>query len=309
MFLVKVAGEWANVTISRFFALRPMLLYITWWTLEIEAMKRKTFTPKVSENVTQRSVRKRNLAEQYKPLATLVAFVNVARACGLQPEVLEVNGAPFVAPVEGHIIEKGRRLFRAAAKQFTWPTRGRFFFPGFPDKAFHEPDKPEKTASSFLADREFLEFFVNLAVQVDACLRRVSEASVASEAGESLFKMPLSIEGRLFRISKGQLLVGLFDDPVNLLLMPALINARRSIDLRRLKVCPICDRLFVAGRLDAIACSAHCLSVERQRRYRDPKKGTAYRRRLEAIRKGRDEVLKKIARKLSLQPAPPTGGQ
>jgi hypothetical protein len=56
-----------------------------------------------------------------------------------------------------------------------------------------------------------------------------------------------------------------------------LIGQRDYIDLSLLRICPICDRLFIAGRRDAMACSPNCASRERQRRYRDPAKQKAYR--------------------------------
>lgn len=152
------------------------------------------------------------------------------------------------------------------------------------------------------------EELVGMVAMADACLRYL----VGQTSTAGIIRMPeLGGDSLICEISSDHRLsymrFSIFED----LLAPALVSPpgkRHYVDLSKLKVCPICDRLFVAGRSDAMACSTRCLSVERVRRHRDPEKQKEYRRQLEATRKGRDEVRKKIARKLSLQPASPPGG-
>ena len=269
-------------------------------------MAREKSKQKASENVTQRSVRKRNLAAQYKPLATLVAFANLAHQFNLKVEILPDSRDPL-----GRITTIGERdrapiqkqLWEAAAKRFNWSSpEAPCYLPDFPDVSFGDEGE----------DFDYLDYLITLITTVNTCLRYLVERcqEARTERFFMLPSMPFAV-GTLYAFTGDNRLSVMRRNAFERLFTTALESDKKRdyINVSKLMVCPICDRLFVAGRRDAFACSPPCLSVERERRYRDPKKGTAYRGRLKAIRKGRDEVRKRIARKLSLQPAPPTGGQ
>jgi hypothetical protein len=60
------------------------------------------------------------------------------------------------------------------------------------------------------------------------------------------------------------------------LIVHHLLPALDGIDAHRLRICPVCDRLFVARRRDQLGCDAKCGNAEYMRRYRSPEKQRQY---------------------------------
>lgn len=160
------------------------------------------------------------------------------------------------------------------------------------------------------------ELLFDTATVLDGYLRFI--AKKVSEP-EELFRLSVPSEERLFSISGGRLVVKHLDI-VEDLLLPALITGpkrkivsrssrggkldldqRRYIDLSRLKVCARakCERLFVARRIGAKACSPRCGSAVRQTRYREEHYREHLKEKHERQRAAQERVLKMAIRRLS----------
>ena len=304
-----------------FFTLLVMTVYSTHWTWRSPVTRRKISEQKSAVSVTQKRTPKahRKIPAQYDKLRTLVDLANLALLFEVKakilkdpksgeliavptPEKLKIlkdpkSGELIAVPTPEKVIKRvGRRMWKAAAEQFGWPTHGRICIPGFPEMSLHEPAEPgehEEPAGFFEAEQEHL---VDTVVSLDACLRLLVDKINAAHVG--FFSMP-SLRGLheplysifhepLYSISSDHRL-SIIDFSLHDLLAAALVSPpdtrlRDCIKLSRLKVCPICDKLYVAFRDDASACSPHCGSLERQRRYRSPEKQREYRRQLKMAR-------------------------
>ncbi len=249
-------------------------------------------SPSLAVNITQQQRKfggSRKIPSQYDRLRTLVGLANLAylaRKQGLGTEILEplwplrdVVAKPKLHPVEiamERAIAIGRRMQRAAAGQ-CWPTK--------------------TPASSFeISFNDPLTMF-SCVTLADASLRYLVRKS--GERTPLPLRLPselLANEAR-FTISSDYRLKIERSDFLGHLLVPALVSPpntrpRDCIRLSRLKVCPVCDKLFVAFRDDARSCSEACGSIERQRRYREGQKN--YRRKLRAT-KARQAAARKRA--------------
>jgi hypothetical protein len=133
-----------------------------------------------------------------------------------------------------------------------------------------------------------------LAPWLEDALRRLATARIAASGEITLAKVSLA------GVPPVELLVGrdgLISRTMNFFhdqFLPAL----QGCDVRRIKVCPICNRLFVALRHDQPACSRKCANARRAREFR--KRSKAYEaNRLENQRRAaaREELKKQAASK------------
>jgi hypothetical protein len=119
------------------------------------------------------------------------------------------------------------------------------------------------------------------ALAVDECLRFV--ANKAAEKAPLPFTLPLSafVAPRIQIMPDGQSRIA--RDLLHDAILPALaVEVSRDSrqphgpDVRRLKICTVCDRLFVAKRHDQTSCSGQCANTHRQRRFRNRDKRREY---------------------------------
>lgn len=72
-----------------------------------------------------------------------------------------------------------------------------------------------------------------------------------------------------------------------------LLPALQDLDKQRLKICPICDKLFVALRTDQPTCSAACGNTHRARQFRQKAKQYESNRKENLRRKAQRESLRR----------------
>jgi hypothetical protein len=119
------------------------------------------------------------------------------------------------------------------------------------------------------------------ALAVDECLRFV--AKKAAEKARLPFTLPLSafVAPRIQIMPDGHSRIAqdLLHDAILPALAAEISGDRRQPDgpdVRRLKICTVCDRLFVAKRHDQTSCSGQCANTHRQRRFRNRDKRREY---------------------------------
>ena len=219
---------------------------------------------------------KRNLPSQYHRLVGLVDLANFIHKFPQLPgrvrhmfyagrgQMLET--APFYeAPSTPADLEP--RVWRAAAKWFGWPRKdvaeGRATYAGIRFTR-HKDD-------SFGYD------LVETASLVDATLRYLVACLTEGLSSGPTFELPNPSPRptRAFGVGGDGRLVYLRDH-MEAVIVPALESdpkkKRGFVDINRLRICPVCNRLHIVGRLDATACSPPCLNVEKKRRYNRRKK-------------------------------------
>jgi len=227
----------------------------------------------------------RNLPAQYSGLVTLVRFANLLR--GQRDAAREALKAyetwlilvQMKPPVEAReVYESETERARTKWEQLSAPIwqSARQEFPLVGDRA-----ALPRLADGLVKFEDAGEL-IRGAVAVDEILRLI--ASKAAEGALLPIELPQS-QAMAPRITidpaTGRALIA--SDLVGGAILPAIKpKGVDLVDLRRLRVCPVCERLFVAARHDSMACPRPlgCLSVERQRRHRDPAKQKKYRKRL-----------------------------
>ncbi len=242
---------------------------------------------------------KRNLPAQYSGLVTLVRFANLLH--GQRDDAREALKAyetdlilfRMKPPVEVREVYESEAA-RARAKWQRlgapiWQTAQREF-PLVGDRAAL-PRMAEADADVMFQDAGEA---IRAALAVDEILRliagKAAEGAVLPiELSQSQVMAPrITIDPATGRAVVASDLIG---DAI----LPAI--KREGVDMRRLRVCPVCERLFVAARHDSMACSPGCVSVERQRRYRNAEKRKEYREHLNRNRKARQAKKKRDARR------------
>jgi len=209
---------------------------------------------------------KRNLPAQYGLLAPLVALANLAAQIPLGTTASNADKA------------LKQRVWKAAAgfaTPLSTPIKS-LMLPGF-----------EATPLTYPGSDARLDL-IDTALYVNDVLRRIAtmfrlEANICDVP-------PYESPVELWYPGGGRLVV-LRVNPLDALLLPALQATYKYdyIDASRLRVCPVCDRLFIAGRIDAMACGYRCRLTEKKRRHDNPEKRKNYRitiKRLRTARRG-----------------------
>jgi len=131
-------------------------------------------------------------------------------------------------------------------------------------------------------DFDYLDYLITLITTVNTCLRYLVERcqEARTERFFLLPSMPFAV-GTLYAITRDNRLSVVRRNAFERLFVTALKSdkKRRYIDVSKLRICPVCDVLFVAGRRETPACLLH-VDVARVRRFREHSK--EYRRDLEA---------------------------
>ena len=183
------------------------------------------------------------------------------------PEIREV-AKEELEPSRSLWIKLGEPIWKDALREFP--------LPGVPD-AVALPGTGKGVLIKFEDTGELLE----AALAVDECLRFV--ANRAAEKGRLPFTLPLSafVAPRIQIMPDGQSRIA--RDLLHDAILPALaVEVSRDSrqphgpDVRRLKICTVCDRLFVAKRHDQTSCSAQCANTHRQRCFRNRDKRRQY---------------------------------
>jgi len=212
-------------------------------------------------NVTNRSSYsslRRCLPQKYAKLEKLVEFINLLRVYGIEDKAELLKSQPKRCPTP---------LWKKARARFPMD---------------------DGIGISLWQGAALVKCFdggalMKAMLQLDACLREVAARAV--EETELPFELPHSGPGwaRIQIMSDGK--IKQVRDRIADVVLDAISDP--YLDVRRLKICPICERLLVAERYDRIACGGKCSATERQRRLRDPVKRKKYKELIKKRRKVR----------------------
>ena len=287
-------------------------------------VKRKTGNAKLSKRASSRKRNggnatrsaKRNLPAQYAGLQALVRFANLLH--GQSHAVAEAREVYVYVPparsfsqkpsatgwsewvqnsfdsAEGTVtVTLDRRAMESEAARIRAEWQ-KLIAPIWQAALREFPSVRDRAALPGLADGDADEL-ITAALAVDKILRLI--ASHAAEGALLPIRLPrtqIAIDPRItINPATGEALI--VQDLMGDAILPAI--KRKGVDLRRLRVCPVCGRLFVAPRRDSMACSPGCVSAERQRRFRSAEKREEYREHLKRNRKARLEKKKRDARR------------
>jgi hypothetical protein len=239
----------------------------------------------------------RNLPAQYTGLVALVRFANLLHGRrDAAREALKAYETYLILfrikpPVDvREVYESEAERARAKWEQLGAPIwqSARREFPLVGDRAALPP------LADGLVKFEDAGELVRAALAVDEILRLIAGKAAEGTVMPIDLPQPQIVAPRItIDPATGRALIA--QDLVGEAILPAI--KPQGVDLRRLRVCPVCERLFVAARHDAMACSPGCLSIERQRRYRNDEKRKEYREHLKRNRKARQAKKKRDARR------------
>jgi hypothetical protein len=234
------------------------------------------------------------------PLAKLVSLANLT-ADELANRLTTANGDKERAEVERagiindadaekaaveRIVEAFNRE-QAAAQEF-WGAAREILVAVDGEGSILQVDANGERPVYFRAEMAVEAFWAARAVR--GVLRELARAVAANERFATV-PIP-SAQMPVIEVSGGKLLVQ--TDLIVHHLLPAL----DGIDAHRLRICPVCDRLFVARRRDQLGCDAKCGDAEYMRRYRSPEKKQQYEqnRKINGLVKSRRLDLKRAAK-------------
>jgi hypothetical protein len=152
---------------------------------------------------------------------------------------------------------------------------------GFPLHGVLDAVALPATGGGALTKFEDIGELLEAMLAIDECLRFI--AKKAAEKDTLPFTLPQSpfVAPRIQIMPDGRSRVA--QDLLHDAILPALaVEVSRDPrqphgpDARRLKICPVCDRLFVAKRQDQTSCSGQCANTNRQRCFRDRDKQREY---------------------------------
>lgn len=233
----------------------------------------------------------RRLPAEYDCLAALVRFAGLlygrahaARQTRQAYQDYVTKMVPLDDPVthpkthdlEEEELESSRSLWIELGKPIWNDALRDFPLYGVPD-AVALPGTGEGALIKFQDAGELIE----AVLAVDECLRFV--ANKAAEKARLPFTLPQSafVAPRIQIMPDGHSRIA--QDLLHDAILPALaveISGDRrqpdGPDVRRLKICTVCDRLFVAKRHDQTSCSGQCANTHRQRCFRNRDKQREY---------------------------------